>query len=82
MNPKDHKTPKGIFSTWTSNYDGTVKEVGLYRSVTGTVEKKLFTNISDALNYGFKKDYHHRTGITFDKFLNECVNGLMRGENE
>ena len=73
MNPHpNNKGPtrgNGTFSTWTSNYDGTVREVGLYRSNTGTVEKKMFTNIRDALDYGFQMDYRHRSGITWSDFL-------------
>ena len=75
MNP-NKKQPKGFFSTWSSNYDGSTKEVGLYRSIGGVVEKKMFTNIRDALSHGFKKDYHHRTGVPYHKFLNECINNL------
>jgi len=80
MNPieKQREQPKGTFSTWTTNYDGTTKEVGLYRSRNGTVEKKLFTSISAAMRYGFSKNYHHRSGITFSAFLNGCINDFAK----
>ena len=60
---------KGTFGTWTSNFDGVTKEVGLYRDSRGNVEKKMFTCISDAIAYGFNKGYERKTGVPYHQFL-------------
>jgi hypothetical protein len=64
-----NKTKTGTFSTWSSNFDGVTKEVGLYRDINGNIDKKLFTNISDAIAHGFNKGYEHKTGIPYSQFL-------------
>jgi len=73
MNPNDWKGPKGgngIFATWTTtDLDGIVKEVGLYRSSTGAIERKMFRTVREALDYGFKMDYRHRSHIRYSDFL-------------
>ena len=51
------KAKNGTFGTWSSNFEGVTKEVGLYRDNNGNVEKKMFTCISDAIAYGFNKGY-------------------------
>ena len=63
------KTKKGTFGTWSSNFEGVTKEVGLYRDNDGNVEKKMFTCISDAIAYGFNKGYEHKTGVPYHQFL-------------
>ena len=63
------KAKNGTFGTWSSNFEGVTKEVGLYRDNRGNVEKKMFTCIRDAIAYGFNKGYEHKTGVPYHQFL-------------
>jgi hypothetical protein len=70
MNPTTENTKTGTFSTWTTtDLDGTYKEVGLYRTSSGKVERKMFETVRAALDYGFANGYHHRSHITYSDFL-------------
>lgn len=70
MSPKTENTKTGTFSTWTTtDLDGTYKEVGLYRTNSGKVERKMFDTVRAALDYGFANGYHHRSHIRYSDFL-------------
>ena len=66
MNPYNvvaSKPKTGTFATWTTtDLDGTYKEVGLYRTNEGEVERKMFDTVRAALDYGFANGFtivHH-----------------------
>ena len=59
----------GTFGTWTSNFDGEIKEVGLYRDNNGNVEKRLFKTVRAALEYGFDKGYEIVQSVPYHQFL-------------
>jgi hypothetical protein len=71
MNPTTKDTKTGTFSTWTTtDLNGTYREVGLYRTAGGgTIEKKMFDTVREALDYGFSRGYHHRSHIRYSDFL-------------
>jgi len=73
MNPYNVLSSKpkvGTFSTWTTtDLDGTYKEVGLYRTNEGEVERKMFDTVRAALDYGFANGFNHRSHITYSDFL-------------
>ena len=60
----------GTFGTWTTtDDDGTYKEVGLYRSNHGSIERKVFKTIRDAIAYGFDQGFSIRHHISYSDFL-------------
>ena len=60
----------GTFATWTTtDLDGTYKEVGLYRTNDGEVERKMFDTVRAALDYGFANGLSIRHHISYSDFL-------------
>tara|TARA_Y100000356_G_scaffold101353_1_gene86762 strand:- start:1321 stop:1560 length:240 start_codon:yes stop_codon:yes gene_type:complete len=74
MNPYNVLSSKpkvGTFSTWTTtdSDSGTYKEVGLYRTNSGAIERKVFDTVRAALDYGFVNGFNHRSHISYSDFL-------------
>jgi len=64
------KKKNGTFGTWTTtDLDGVVKEVGLYRAPSGAVERKMFKTVREALEYGIAQGYNIVHHCSYSDFL-------------